>query len=626
MSFGELHCEPGADGAGSAALPDGGKCDGFGREEISGQVTKGSEVSVARQLRGGVEALHEDSGLGALVGHHESVSHALQGRRREAPRRPEATHRRKSKLSFEPNMVRDFTLAKQCRAESASVCNFGDKLWPGSNRSVSSWFRRQMPGVYPPMLSYEHQGDRGPLIVFLHWLGGGAQTWQELSHGLARRGLRCAALDLPGFGQGVQEPATDVNHAVEAAVETIRALRAADPGTPWLLAGHSMGGKIAMITARRALDGEAGLEGLCGLLLVSPSPPSPEPIAETRREEHLDTFGTPTDDPDDRRRDAERWVTKNTGKLPLPRTICERAINGVLAIPPPSFAAWFRQGSKEDWSARVGTLDVPALLFTGTEETSLGIDVQRTQTLPHLPQATHVQIEAAKHLTPVERPGELLEHVTEFLGAIGLPLATPETHAGTAALMDSRRTSSQTRGVMVDRLAANRSWNHRPGVFSPPEFRSLRALAGIIVPDAPIDLAAALDEQLAAAKGDGWRFAALPADVEAWRCGLLSLDQAARRGFGVSFLALYPDQQQALLHQAADGKLGHGLLGAIPLTAASQAYSAEEMKQWFQDVRAEFTRLYVADPRTMDRMAYSGFADDLGFTQIELGQGEEVAL
>lgn len=93
------------------------------------------------------------------------------------------------------------------------------------------------------MLSFEHQGDHGPLLVFLHWLGGGAQTWQELSHGLAHRGLQTAALDLPGFGQQIQDPATDVAHAVDAVLETIRTLRAEAPDTPWLLAGHSMGGK-----------------------------------------------------------------------------------------------------------------------------------------------------------------------------------------------------------------------------------------------------------------------------------------------------------------------------------------------------------------------------------------------
>jgi hypothetical protein len=39
-----------------------------------------------------------------------------------------------------------------------------------------------------------------------------------------------------------------------------------------------------------------------------------------------------------------------------------------------------------------------------------------------------------------------------------------------------------------------------------------------------IDLAAALDQQLADAKGDGWRYASLPGDLDAYRAGLLLLD------------------------------------------------------------------------------------------------------
>ena len=388
-----------------------------------------------------------------------------------------------------------------------------------------------------------------------------------------------------------------------------------------------MGGKIAMIAARRALDGEPGLEGLRGLILVSPSPPSPEPIQENRRQEHLETFGTPTDDPQDRRRAAEKWVTKNIGKLPLPPTVLNRAVDGVLAIPAASYEAWFLRGSKEDWSTRVGTLALPTLLFTGSEEVSLGIDAQQAQTLPHLPHASHIEIEAAKHLTPIERPAELLEHITEFLTNLGLPLATPEARPGSTIedLVQSSLTSPQTREVMRDRLTERQSWNHQPRTFTPADFRTLRALAQAVIPDAPFDLAAALDMQLLANKGDGWRFAALPTDPEAWRCGLLSLNRAARQAHGVSFLALYPDQQQAILQEAADGKLGQGLLGALHLTSASGAFPADAMKVWFADVRAEFTRLYIADPRTMDRIAYTGFADDLGFTHIQLGQGEEVA-
>jgi len=50
----------------------------------------------------------------------------------------------------------------------------------------------------------------------------------------------------------------------------------------WMLVGHSMGGKIATIVAARARDGERGLSGLAGIVLVTASPPAPEPMEESR--------------------------------------------------------------------------------------------------------------------------------------------------------------------------------------------------------------------------------------------------------------------------------------------------------------------------------------------------------
>jgi hypothetical protein len=394
---------------------------------------------------------------------------------------------------------------------------------------------------------------------------------------------------------------------------------------PWVMGGHSLGGKFAAVVARRALDGQPGLEDLRGLLLISPSPASPEPIEDARREQHLKNFGETAPDPNTQRKVAEGWVDRNTGKLPLPDAVRERAIGDVLANNPRAYRAWFLTGSKEDWSDRVRTLDVPALLLVGSEETSLGEDKQRALTLPHLPQAEFVVLEGVKHLAPLERPREVIELATQFLAGVGLELRTVQTEPGTAinALMHSERTSPQTLELMTGRLGQNQNWNHNPRAFSSTEFRTLRALAESVVPEPGFDLAACIDVQLAANQGDGWRYAELPSDPEAWHRGLLSLNLAAGRRHGVSFVALYPDQQEALLRDVAAGKVGRGLLGTLHFGDAVDAFSAEEARQWFSDVRAEFTRFYIADPRTMDRIGYTGFADDPGFTHIQLGQQEE---
>ena len=477
------------------------------------------------------------------------------------------------------------------------------------------------------MLPGRREGESGPLLVMLHWLGGGAQTWTEVSHGLARRGVRCAALDLPGFGEASGIAGYDVASMADAVVETVRSLRAANGGAeaaPWFLAGHSMGGKLAGVVARRALNGEPGLEGLRGVVLVSASPPGPEPMSDSKRADMLGSLGETTGDATKDRTNAAKFVDENTGTPPLPKDVRERAIQGVLGMNRTAFRRWLELGSNEDWRGTVGHIRLPALLFAGTEDGALGPRAQREQTLPHFPRGELVTLEAAGHLAPLERPGELIERLTQFIAATGIVLRASQTAPGPTfqSLLDSRHVSPKTRDVMETRLAGSADWNYLPQAFSPGEMRTLRALAGRIAPDAGFDLAARADADIAANRGDGWRYAALPPDAEAWHRGLLSLEAAAQRAHGVGFVALSPDAQDALLHRANAGELSRGLLGALHLNAAADAFTGHEMSLWFEEVRSKFTSAYIGDPRIMDRIGYTGFADDLGFTQIELGQRE----
>lgn len=54
---GKFEGEAGADGLGRVRLADGRERDGFGGEEIGGEVTEGADVGVARELGGRQEAL-----------------------------------------------------------------------------------------------------------------------------------------------------------------------------------------------------------------------------------------------------------------------------------------------------------------------------------------------------------------------------------------------------------------------------------------------------------------------------------------------------------------------------------------------------------------------------------------
>ena len=474
------------------------------------------------------------------------------------------------------------------------------------------------------MLPLVRVGERGPLLVMLHWLGGDARSWEDVSRGLAERGMQCAAVNLPGFGAANTVAGYSVAAMADAVADTVRALRHADM-QPWFLAGHSMGGKVAAVVARRSLDGEAGLEGLRGLVLVSASPPGPEPMTDAKRTQMMTSLGESTGKVETDRLRAGEFVDSNTGKLELPEAVRERAIDGVVEMSRTAFRAWLDGGSKEDWAERVRTLELPALVCAGTEDEALGPAAQRKHTLPHLPHAELVVLEAAGHLGPMERAGDLVERVTQFVANLGvvLPVAQPELGATFAHLLASDRVSPETRQVMEARVADAQTWSDAPKFCGAAEIRTLRALVARVVPHAGFDVAASLDAQLAKNAGDGWRFAELPADTDAWRRGLLSLDAAATRAHGVDFAALFPEQQDTLLQEASAGSLRRGMLGSLGVGDGADAFNAAAMQQWFEDVRARCAQTFIADPRGMERIGFTGFADDMGFTQIALGQREE---
>ncbi len=161
--------------------------------------------------------------------------------------------------------------------------------------------------------------------------------------------------------------------------------------------------------------------------------------------------------------------------------------------------------------------------------------------------------------------------------------------------------------------------DYRPAALTGDEFATLRAVVARVVPQrdaARIDLAARIDGVLAAGEGDGWRFALLPPDAQAYQAGLGTLDAAARERHGQGFAQLDGERQDEMLRQVAAGQLA-GLLDAA------------RMRLWFEDVRSDAVRAYVAHPATLARIGYSGvgYGGDgepkPGFVRIGAGEREE---
>jgi pimeloyl-ACP methyl ester carboxylesterase len=467
-------------------------------------------------------------------------------------------------------------------------------------------------------------GDRGPLLIAMHWLGGSAQTWTEVAEIMSARGCRFVAVDLPGFGNATQMAAFSLEEMANAVSATIKRVRSLDE--PWLLVGHSMGGKVSAVVARMAEDGDAGLEHFAGMILVSPSPAGPEPMEESKRAEMLTSLGQATADATENEKRAEKFIDDNTGKLPLIESVKLRSVDDVLRMNRSAFTAWLTSGSKEDWAARVGVLETPALVLAGDEEEALGPDAQRKHTVPHFKKCSLTPLVGGGHLAPLERPHEVAEHMTAFLSELGLAMHPRIAELGPdfRALIRSNATAPQTRRVLEERMIIPSLPS--PEIFTAQERGILRRLVDLVIPAAPIDLAVRIEAWLGETNRDGWRFDALPMDDDAWRRGLCSLEAAATREFEVPFVALDFARQNDLLKRASDGELGKGFLASLGLKGDKKCLDAQQMQRWFEDVRSELTRMYVSDPRTMERIGFAGFADEKGFTHIKLNELQEFEL
>ena len=91
-------------------------------------------------------------------------------------------------------------------------------------------------------------GTSGPRVAFLHGLFGQGRNWTQIAKAVSGpdgTGARCLLVDLPDHGRS---PWTQ-EFSYEAYAQRVAAtLEAAAPGERWVLVGHSLGGKVAMVT------------------------------------------------------------------------------------------------------------------------------------------------------------------------------------------------------------------------------------------------------------------------------------------------------------------------------------------------------------------------------------------
>ena len=126
----------------------------------------------------------------------------------------------------------------------------------------------------PPLPAYDHRPGTGPTLVFLHYWGGSARTWNLVVDRLAGRDM--LTVDFRGWSRSSNLAGPYTLH--QLADDTLAVI--ADAGvTEYVLVGHSMGGKVAQLVAATR---PAGLRGII-LVASGPAKPAAQMTPSTRK-------------------------------------------------------------------------------------------------------------------------------------------------------------------------------------------------------------------------------------------------------------------------------------------------------------------------------------------------------
>ncbi len=198
-------------------------------------------------------------------------------------------------------------------------------------------------------LNFIETGKGKITLVFLHYFGGSSRSWSGVIAAL-EKSFHCVAIDLRGFGDWPAPGAQlSVNENANDVINLIHSLQLKE----YVLIGHSMGGKIALDIASQKPP------GLTSMILIAPSPPTPEPSNPDDRINLIAAFRD--------RYAIEKLIQKITAK-PLPEDLFEETIQAHLQVSKVAWNGWIEKGSREDISSLMQNINVPVSILSGASD------------------------------------------------------------------------------------------------------------------------------------------------------------------------------------------------------------------------------------------------------------------
>lgn len=247
--------------------------------------------------------------------------------------------------------------------------------------------------------AYDHRPGAGPTLVFLHYWGGSARTWDLVVDRLAGRDV--LTVDFRGWSRSSALPGP--YSLGQLADDTLAVV--ADAGvTDYVLVGHSMGGKVAQLVAATRPA------GLRGIVLVCSGPA--EPAAQITPE-YQNALWHAYDSVE-----SVAWARDHIlTATELPARVRAQTVTDSQSATDAARAEWPLRGIVQDITDQTRMVGVPALVVAGENDQVEPVDVLRDNLLPYLSRADFTVIRHSGHLIPVEAPDDLADTIAAFAPA-----------------------------------------------------------------------------------------------------------------------------------------------------------------------------------------------------------------
>jgi pimeloyl-ACP methyl ester carboxylesterase len=251
-------------------------------------------------------------------------------------------------------------------------------------------------------IDVRRQGQRGPTLVFVHYWGGSARTWDAVVKQLPadRDTIR---FDQRGWSSSRTLPGP--YHLDQLADDLICVVEGLGLDR-FVLVGHSMGGKVSQLAAARRPP------GLAGLVLLAPAPPRP-PAAVTAEYRQFLAHAY------DSTQTVEQALDHALTAAPLEGAVRGAVVCDSLASDDAARHEWPLRGIAADIAEAAEAINVPVLFLAGEHDQVEPPHVLQHHLLPYIPHARFDIVPGSGHLLPLEAPAAVVAALEDFITGLG---------------------------------------------------------------------------------------------------------------------------------------------------------------------------------------------------------------